>query len=58
MIAAYGHAHLRNPAEPHSQEVASQLSHNLSMQLATMETNLDFNKELKLKLGKKTHSLQ
>ena len=52
MIAVSGLPRLQNPAELHSQEVASQLSHHPSRQLATMESNLGFNKSLNHRLVK------
>jgi hypothetical protein len=55
--AVSGYTHLQSLGERHFGEAAAQLSHRLFPQLATMESNSDFNKEPYLKARRKTYSL-
>ena len=57
VTAVSGQSHPKSLGERHSQEAASQLSHGLFLQLATMESNFDFNDEFCLGL-RRTYSLQ
>ena len=56
MKAVCGLSRLQNLAEHHSQEAALQLSHRLSLQLATVESNFDLIRNLTLNLEER-HTL-
>jgi hypothetical protein len=57
VTAVYGRARLQSLAERHAQEAASQFPHSPFQQLATMESNFDFNDDFYIGL-KRTYSLQ
>ena len=57
VTAVSGRAYLQSPGERRSQEAASQLLYRHVLQLVTMESNFDFNKEVYFRL-RRTYSLQ